>query len=82
MSHLSSAGFEAVELSQVEEEHTELLFWPRGLITRISWQLFLNNIDQLSVPKRPLLSLWCRLPVLACSQPAGQLRLIAGHLPI
>ena len=58
MSHLSSAGFEAVELSQVEEaEHTELLFGPRGLITRTSvGSLFLNNIDQLSVPAQKALA--------------------------
>ena len=83
MSHLSSAGFEAVELSQVEEaEHTELLFGPRGLITRTSvGSLFLNNIDQLSVPAQKALAQFMvsgspgsRL------QPAqlGQLRLICG----
>ena len=45
-------------MSQVEEtEHTELLFGPRGLITRTSvGSLFLNNIDQLSVPAQKALA--------------------------
>ena len=47
MSHLSSASFESVDLSQVETEgHSELLFGAKGLITRTSTgTLFLNNIN-------------------------------------
>ncbi len=50
MSHLSSASFESVDLSQVETQgHSELLFGAKGLVTRTSaGTLFLNNIDYLS----------------------------------
>ena len=50
MSHLSTASFESEDLSRVKrEQHAELLFGPRGLVTRTSaGTLFLNNIDYLS----------------------------------
>ena len=83
MSHLSSASFEAVELSQIEEEqHAELLFGSRGLITRTSaGSLFLNNIEQLSVAAQKALAQFIVAGTSGSAlQPAqlGQLRLICG----
>lgn len=83
MSHLSSASFESVELSQIEtEQHAELLFGERGLVTRKSaGTLFLNNIDFLSVvAQKSLVQFIVTGTSNASSKPTqlGQLRLICG----
>ena len=51
MSHLSSASFKSVNLCEIKpEQHEELLFGTRGLVTCTSaGTLFLNNIDHLAV---------------------------------
>ena len=83
MSHLSSASFDAVELSQIEaEQHAELLFGPRGLITRTSaGTLFLNNVDHLSAAAQKSLAQFIATGVSASSLQTthlGQLRLVCG----
>ncbi len=83
MSHLSSASFDSIELSQIEaEQHAELLFGSRGLITRTSvGTLFLNNIDHLSVAAQKSLAQFISTGVSVSSlQPTqlGQLRLVCG----
>ena len=83
MSHLSSASFNSLDLSQVQaEQHAELLFGSRGLITRTSvGTLFLNNIDHLSVAAQKSLAQFIATGISASSlQPTQlrQLRLVCG----
>lgn len=83
MSHLSSAPFEAIDLSQIEDaQQTELLFGARGLVTHTSvGSLFLNNIEQLCVPAQKTLAQFIVARTSGDSHrkvPLGQLRLICG----